>query len=73
VLKGAAATVLYGSRAASGAILITTKKGKKGAKNQVGFSSNFAVGSINRFPEYQNEYGQGDKGIYGKHDIEFFQ
>ena len=66
VLKGAAATVLYGSRAASGAILITTKKGKKGAKNQVGFSSNFAVGSINRFPEYQNEYGQGDKGIYGK-------
>lgn len=35
VLKGAAATVLYGSRAASGVILITTKKAKKGSRNQI--------------------------------------
>ncbi|OKS85757.1 SusC/RagA family TonB-linked outer membrane protein [Mucilaginibacter polytrichastri] len=65
ILKGAAATVLYGSRAASGAILITTKKGKKGTKSQVTFVSNTAIGTVNRFPDYQNEYAQGDKGIYG--------
>ncbi|MEO6133538.1 MAG: SusC/RagA family TonB-linked outer membrane protein [Ginsengibacter sp.] len=64
VLKGAAATVLYGSRAASGVILITTKKGKMG-KSLVSITSNNAVGTINRFPDYQNEYAQGTKGIYG--------
>ena len=65
VLKGAAATVLYGSRAASGVILITTKKGKLGTKSQVSFTSNTAIGTINRFPDYQNEYAQGTNGIYG--------
>ncbi|MEO6070799.1 MAG: SusC/RagA family TonB-linked outer membrane protein [Chitinophagaceae bacterium] len=64
VLKGAAATVLYGSRAASGALIITTKKGKVGTKNQVSFSTSYGVGTMNRFPEYQNEYAQGDRGIY---------
>ncbi|GAB3829572.1 hypothetical protein GCM10028895_44590 [Pontibacter rugosus] len=64
VLKGATATVLYGSRAASGAILITTKKGEFGTKNQVNFSSNYGVGTINRFPEFQNEYAQGSNGNY---------
>ena len=64
VLKGAAATVLYGSRAASGAILIVTKKGKAGSRNTVSVSSNYAVGTINRFPSYQNQYAQGDKGVY---------
>ncbi|WP_165958168.1 SusC/RagA family TonB-linked outer membrane protein [Segetibacter sp. 3557_3] len=64
VLKGAAATVLYGSRAASGAILITTKRGKNGTKNQVTFSSNYGVGTMNLFPELQNEYAQGDRGVY---------
>lgn len=65
VLKGAAATVLYGSRAASGVILITTKKGKAGTKNVVSFTSTTTLGSINLFPEYQNEYAQGTAGIYG--------
>ncbi|RAU84072.1 SusC/RagA family TonB-linked outer membrane protein [Pontibacter arcticus] len=64
VLKGAAATVLYGSRAASGAILITTKKGKFGTKSQITFSSNYGVGTVNRFPEFQNEYAQGNAGNY---------
>ncbi|AOM80536.1 SusC/RagA family TonB-linked outer membrane protein [Pedobacter steynii] len=68
VLKGAAATVLYGSRAASGVILITTKKGKQGTKSEVSFTSNTSWGSINRFPEYQNDYAQGSRGIYGKND-----
>ncbi|GAB4022028.1 SusC/RagA family TonB-linked outer membrane protein [Spirosoma koreense] len=64
VLKGAAATVLYGSRAASGAILITTKKGKKGTSRQISFETNTAVGSVSRFPKFQNEYAQGSNGNY---------
>ncbi len=64
VLKGAAATVLYGSRAASGVILITTKKGSKGAKNAISISSSYNVGEVNRLPEYQNEYAQGNNGVY---------
>ncbi|OJX29643.1 MAG: SusC/RagA family TonB-linked outer membrane protein [Chryseobacterium sp. 36-9] len=65
VLKGAAATALYGSRAQNGAIIITTKKGKK---NKIGigleFSSSitFSVIDKNTFPEYQSQYGQGYLG-----------
>jgi len=64
VLKGAAATVLYGSRAASGVILITTKKGKQGTRNQVTVGTNTAVGTVSRFPDFQNEYAQGSNGAY---------
>lgn len=59
VLKGAAATSLYGSRGAAGVILITTKKGKSKSKNNVDFNSSYQVVSVNRLPEYQNEYAQG--------------
>lgn len=69
VLKGAAATVLYGSRAASGVILITTKKGSRGAKNSITFTSSYNTGTVNRMPEYQNEYAQGNNGIYNPGSI----
>ena len=65
VLKGAAATALYGSRAQNGAIIITTKKGKK---NNAGigleFSSSITVSAVDKatFPEYQTQYGQGYLG-----------
>ncbi|UMQ41733.1 TonB-dependent receptor plug domain-containing protein [Chryseobacterium sp. Y16C] len=56
VLKGAAATALYGSRAQNGAIIITTKKGKKN-KSGIGleFSSSITVSAVDKatFPEYQ--------------------
>lgn len=63
VLKGPAAAALYGSRGHRGAIIITTKtadrnKGRFG----VSINSNTAVGTINRWPDYQYEYGQGDEG-----------
>jgi TonB-linked SusC/RagA family outer membrane protein len=61
VLKDAASTALYGSRAASGVILITTKKGKKNSSS-ITFSSNVSIGTVNRLPEYQNEYAQGLNG-----------
>ena len=63
VLKGPAAAVLYGSRAASGAILITTKKGKQRAKNNIQFTSTTQMVNVNRYPDYQNEYAQG--GVQG--------
>lgn len=59
VLKGAAATALYGSRAASGVILITTKKAVKGQKNAITYSTSYNIGKVNRLPDYQNEYAQG--------------
>lgn len=64
VLKGAAATVLYGSRAASGVILINTKKGKKGTRNQITVGTNTSIGVVSLFPEFQNEYAQGSNGVY---------
>lgn len=63
VLKGAAAAVLYGSRAANGVILITTKSGSKKAGAKSGFSvnvnSSYAIETIASLPDYQNSYGQG--------------
>ncbi len=67
VLKGPGASALYGYRGAHGAVIITTKKGK-GAKNKIGVSvnSNTAIGTINRWPDYQYQYGQGaiDQDLY---------
>lgn len=65
VLKGPGATALYGSRAAGGAIIITTKSGAR--KDQgigVTFNSNVSVESINRWPDYQFEYGEGRSTAY---------
>jgi TonB-linked SusC/RagA family outer membrane protein len=61
VLKGAAASVLYGNRAANGVIIITTKKGRQGADQpiQVDFSNSTQFESVYILPEYQNEYGGG--------------
>lgn len=59
VLKGAAATSLYGSRGAAGVILITTKKGKRKSKNSIDINSSYQSVSVNMLPDYQNEYAQG--------------
>lgn len=63
VLKGISASALYGSRAANGAILITTKKGKSG-QTTVDFSSSFAQSQVLRVPHLQNTYGQGWSGLF---------
>lgn len=69
VLKGAAATALYGARAQNGAIIITTKKGKKSKDIGLEFNSSVAVSSIDKttFAKYQNQYGQGYGYYYGVH------
>ncbi len=60
VLKGPGATALYGSRAANGALLITTKSGSKKDKGiGVTLNSNTSINTILKWPDYQYEYGQG--------------
>jgi TonB-linked SusC/RagA family outer membrane protein len=63
VLKGATAAALYGSRAANGAILITTKSGSKNSGIGVEFSSNYASDEVLDFTNFQTEYGQGQAGV----------
>ncbi|MEJ1240666.1 SusC/RagA family TonB-linked outer membrane protein [Chryseolinea sp. T2] len=60
VLKGAAATALYGSRAANGVIMITTKKGRKNSFDVV-LNSGLTWGQIDKttYTKYQKEYGAG--------------
>lgn len=61
VLKGAAASALYGSRAANGVVMITTKKGKARQGIGISLSSGVTVGTIDKetFVKYQNKYGAG--------------
>ncbi|SEH38010.1 SusC/RagA family TonB-linked outer membrane protein [Chryseobacterium culicis] len=60
VLKGASAAALYGSRAANGALMITTKSGKtKNGKLKVTFNSSSSFDSVLKWPDWQYEYGQG--------------
>ena len=65
VLKGAAAAALYGSKAADGAIIITTKKGSEGVVT-VDFSSKTSVSWANKLPVAQTAFGRGfyeDSGV----------
>jgi len=64
VLTGAAAAALYGSEAANGAVMITTKKGQSG-NVKASFSSNTEFLSPFRLPEFQNSYGTGLNGKTG--------
>ena len=59
ILKGAAATALYGSRAANGVILITTKSGKKQAGVGVEYNGGLQWESVLRLPQAQNDFGMG--------------
>ncbi|MBS1947658.1 MAG: SusC/RagA family TonB-linked outer membrane protein [Bacteroidetes bacterium] len=67
VLKGAAASALYGSRASNGVVMITTKKGNK--KKGLGVVASFGatIGSFDNstLPTYQTEYGEGYAGSLG--------
>lgn len=68
VLKGAAATALYGARAANGVVLIITKKGGKNKKGVgVTISTGAIAGQINKntMPTYQKQYGPGYGQYYG--------
>ena len=66
VLKGAAASALYGYQAGNGVIMITTKKGKSKKGMGITISSEFVTGSIDKstFPKYQDKYGSGYGPFY---------
>ena len=65
VLKGPSATALYGSRAASGALIITTKSGVRKDKGMgITFNSNFSLDQVNRWVDNQYEYGEGRTDAY---------
>ncbi len=59
ILKGAAASALYGSEAANGVVMITTKKGKEGSGTHVDFSMNISFDRVAYMPEIQKQYGPG--------------
>ncbi|MBR9999959.1 MAG: SusC/RagA family TonB-linked outer membrane protein [Cyclobacteriaceae bacterium] len=73
VLKGAAASALYGSRAANGVILITTKKGKAGRGIGVSINSNTTFGVVDKetLPAFQHEYGAGYGPYYSGGDYPY--
>ena len=58
ILKGAAATALYGAEARSGVIVITSKKAKAG-ETYISIDHNTVASNVSRTPDYQNEYGGG--------------
>jgi TonB-linked SusC/RagA family outer membrane protein len=64
VLKGNAAAALYGSRASTGAILVTTKSGSKLAKNkfEVSYNGSYTIDQAKDLTDWQYEYGQGTGG-----------
>lgn len=66
VLKGQAASALYGMRATNGVIVITTKSGKGMAKGrpQVSFTTNSSLDKVSALPDFQTDYAQGTGGKY---------
>ncbi len=63
VLKGPAATALYGQNASNGALIITTKKGSRsigGKKYVVTLNTSYSRQSVLKLPDLQNSFGQGD-------------
>jgi len=74
VLKGAAATALYGSRGSNGVIVITTKKGGKSRKPNLTYTFGYNIDKVYKLPRYQNRYGGGyefQKLYYNQHPEAF--
>ncbi|MBR0433974.1 MAG: SusC/RagA family TonB-linked outer membrane protein [Bacteroidaceae bacterium] len=66
ILKGAAASALYGSEAANGVVMITTKKGTQGSGTKVDFSANLSWDKVAYMPSTQTEFGPGyDNWVFG--------
>ncbi|RNI32604.1 SusC/RagA family TonB-linked outer membrane protein [Rufibacter immobilis] len=63
VLKGPAASALYGLRASNGAVIITTKSGQAG-KTTFNFRTSASIDEVYRTPPMQDRYGRGSNGVY---------
>ncbi|WP_036379661.1 SusC/RagA family TonB-linked outer membrane protein [Muricauda sp. MAR_2010_75] len=66
VLKGASAAALWGTQALGGVVNITTKSGKFNSKLSVSLKSTYSYDEINRKYPLQDQFGQGDNGIYNQ-------
>jgi TonB-linked SusC/RagA family outer membrane protein len=67
VLKGPAASALYGLRASNGVILITTKRGKNSkGKVNINYNSNYSFDNVSVLPELQSTYAQGSGGAHSQ-------
>ncbi|MFB3387127.1 SusC/RagA family TonB-linked outer membrane protein [Flavobacterium sp. LAR06] len=64
VLKGPNAAALYGSRAAHGVVLITTKSGKGQKGLGINFSTGITISQVSTLPSFQNTFGQGSNGKF---------
>lgn len=64
VLKGPSAAALYGTRAANGVILVTTKRGVETEGLGIHFNSSTFMDTPFRLPDFQNKYGQGNSGQF---------
>ena len=64
VLKGPNAAALYGSRAAHGVVLITTKSGKSQKGLGISVSSGITISQVATLPSFQNSFGQGSNGKF---------
>lgn len=69
VLKGASAAALWGTRAANGVIVITTKKGSGGNKPTINFRSTVSFDEVSAFYDLQTTYGQGNNGVWAANAI----
>lgn len=65
VLKGGAASALYGSRAGNGVIMITTKSGKRGKGAGITYSNTLTISDLFMTPDVQDKFSQGNNGEYG--------
>ncbi len=64
VLKGPSAAALYGARASNGVIVIATKNGSKTKGLGISYNTSFFVDTAFKLPEFQNQYGQGQAGVF---------
>ena len=66
ILKGAAASALYGSRARNGVIVVTTKRGRAGRKPTITYNASMRTDQVFRLFDLQNNWAQGNLGVYNK-------
>lgn len=68
ILRGGAATALYGFRGSNGVIVITTKSAKTG-KIRVSYNATAGTEEVNKFPDVQTTFSQGYNNIYNRNDF----
>lgn len=68
VLKGGAATALYGQRGTNGVVVITTKSARAG-KLKVSLTNTYGIDEVNQFPDVQRTYSQGNLSVYNPKDF----